>query len=527
MATTHTSGAPRQPVLLVIMDGFGVNPGRLNNAVAAARTPRLDGFFARYSHTTLHASGPAVGLPDGQMGNSEVGHLTLGCGSIIRQDIARIDDAIAGGEFERNPALLAAIRSAAGRATAVHLFGLVSDGGVHSSLDHLLALIELCRCEGARPLLHMFTDGRDTAPAVARDYLARVEPALQRCDGAIASVTGRYFAMDRDHRWERTERAWRALALGKGRFAPSATAAIEAAYAAGETDEFIRPTLLPAFERVTSAPAISFNFRKDRPKQLVSALGLRWFTGFDRGTTPLAEITCLMEYDHSFGLPAAFLPERPATTLGAEISATGLTQFRCAETEKYPHVTFFFNGQRTEPYPGEHQLVLPSPKVSTYDLQPDMSARAVADAAIQALASRRYAFVLVNFANADMVGHTAVPDAVVQAIETMDREVGRLLDAAIEAEYSVILTADHGNCEELVDPLTDEPHTQHTIYPVPCVVIDQEAWQLSCVGGLANIAPTVLQLMGLDQPAEMQAKSLLLKPLKVTRRARKPYRSAA
>ncbi len=527
MSSLH--GVPRRPSVLIVLDGFGINPSRLNNAIAAARTPNLDAYFARYSHTALQASGPAVGLPDGLMGNSEVGHLTLGAGSIVRQDVVRIDDSIREGDFYRNAALTAAVERAAASERPLHLIGLVSDGGVHSSLDHLLAIIRLCHLRGARPLLHMITDGRDTPPRSAPGFLPMVEPALHEAGGATASVMGRYFAMDRDQRWERTELAWRALVLGKGQHALTAEGGIRAAHAAGDGDEFIQPILLPSFEPVRAHDeVIFFNFRKDRPRQLVAALALADFSGFDRGATGQARVTCLMAYDKTFDLPHAFAPERPLVTLGQVVSAHGISQFRCAETEKYPHVTFFFNGQRGEPYSGERQLAIPSPKVATYDQQPEMSATAVADAVIQAITSGRYGFILVNFANGDMVGHTAVRDAVISAVEALDREVGRVLEAAVAADYSVILTADHGNCEELVDPLTDEPHTQHTVYPVPCLVMDQEVWQLSCVGGLANVAPTVLQLMGLPQPAEMTARSLLLKPLRAPSRIhRDPFRSAA
>ncbi len=524
------SGVPRRPVILIIMDGVGVNPGRLNNALWEASTPNLDRLYASYPHTTLQASGPAVGLPDGQMGNSEVGHLTLGCGSIIRQDMVRIDAAIDSGEFDRNPVLLDAVRHCAELGRPMHLLGLVSDGGVHSSLKHLSALVELCRQHGVRPLLHMITDGRDTPPRSALDFLPEIEPKLHEAGGAIASVMGRYFAMDRDQRWERTELAWRALVLGKAQPALSAETGIRAAYSAGDSDEFIRPMRLPSFTSLTDEDTlVTFNFRKDRPRQMVAALGTREFTGFDRGGSPLPRVVCMMPYDKSFGLPSAFEPERPDATLAKVISAAGLSQFHCAETEKYAHVTYFFNGQRTEPLSGERQLVVPSPRVSTYDQQPEMSAHAVADEVIGAIENGRYAFIVVNFANGDMVGHTAIGAAVIHAVETLDTEVGRVMDAAHAADYSVILTADHGNCEEYLDPVTGEPNTQHTLYPVPCVVTDEQSWQLSCVGGLSNVAPTVLQLMGLPKPAGMTSKSLLLKPLRSRPRQikDKPQRHAA
>jgi 2,3-bisphosphoglycerate-independent phosphoglycerate mutase len=514
----HVSGVPRRPVVLVILDGYGVNPSKRNNGVVEANTPRLDAYFGRYPHTTLAASGHAVGLPDGQMGNSEVGHLTLGAGSIIRQDAVSISDAINNADFFANPALVEAVELGARQGGVVHLFGLVSDGGVHSQLDHLSALIRLCGEYGVRPLLHAVTDGRDTPPQSVMHYLPDIEALLHSVGGAVGSITGRYYAMDRDRRWERTERAWRALVLSKGRRAESVQAAIDQAYAAGETDEFIKPILLPDFSPVGDGQAlISFNFRKDRPRQIVAALADPGFTGFDRGDSPRAAVTCMMPYERRLGLPYAFEPERPAATLGQVISTLGLAQFHCAETEKYAHVTYFFNGGRTELYSGERQFLVPSPDVATYDLKPSMSAAAVADAVVQAIGTGRYAFIVVNFANGDMVGHTAKRDAVLEAVETLDKEVPRVLEAAETAGYSVLLTADHGNCEEMVDPFTGQPHTQHTTYPVPCLVLDEANWQLSSTGGLSNIAPTALQLMGLKVPENMTAGSLLLRELPGTR----------
>jgi 2,3-bisphosphoglycerate-independent phosphoglycerate mutase len=509
----NISGAPRRPVVLVILDGFGVNPSKLNNGVAEAETPRLDAFFSRFPHTTLNASGHAVGLPDGQMGNSEVGHLTLGAGEIIHQDVVKISEAISNGQFFSNQALLDAIAKASSNKRPLHLIGLVSDGGVHSHLDHLKAIIRLAKDHNVRPLLHMITDGRDTAPKSALNYLPEIEPQLHECGGAIASITGRFYAMDRDHRWERTELAWRALVLGKAQQAQSAETAICSAYAAGDSDEFIQPMLLPPFTPIIDDdPVVFFNFRKDRPRQMVAALGDQNFRGFDRGETALAAVTCMMPYDRSLNLPYAFEPEKPRITLAQVISASGLAQFHCAETEKYAHVTYFFNGGRTSPYAGESQLLIPSPGVATYDLKPSMSAKEVADAVVGAISKGRYAFIVVNFANGDMVGHTAKRDAVLEAVETLDREASRVLEAAETAGYSVILTADHGNCEELVDPFTGEPHTQHTTYPVPCLIMDEANWQLSSGGGLANVAPTILQLMGIAPVADMTT-SLLLRKL--------------
>jgi 2,3-bisphosphoglycerate-independent phosphoglycerate mutase len=321
--------------------------------------------------------------------------------------------------------------------------------------------------------------------------------------------------MDRDNRWDRIELAWRALVMGKGQSAVSAESAIRAAYAAGDTDEFIRPILLPAFQPIQQDDqVISFNFRKDRPRQIVAALGKKDFIGFDRGEAALANVTCMMPYSRAEQLPYMFESERPETTLGQVISCMGLSQLHCAETEKYAHVTYFFNGGRAEAYSGESQLLIPSPKVATYDLKPQMSATQVADAVVKAIVYGRYSFIVVNFANGDMVGHTAKRHAVLSAVKSLDTEVGRVLKAAEQTGYSVLLTADHGNCEEMVDPLTGEPHTQHTTYPVPCMIMDKDNWKLSCNGGLSNVAPTVLQLMGIDKPETMTASSLLLESFK-------------
>ncbi len=504
---------PRRPVVLIILDGFGVNPTKANNAVAIADTPRLDAYFSRNAHTTLQASGRAVGLPDGQMGNSEVGHMTLGSGCVIRQDLVLIDDAVADGSFLENPALNQAAARAAERKRPVHLMGLISDGGVHSHVNHLLALIGLCQRKGAVPVVHMITDGRDTPPRSAVGYLGRVESALEAAGGRIVTLSGRYYAMDRDHRWNRTERAFNAMVHAQGRPADTAAEAIRQAYAEGEDDEFIIPTVIAGGEPIANGDSvIFFNFRKDRPRQTVSALCKTDFDHFDRGAFRAAEVTCMMEYDNRLGLAYAFDHERPDVTLAQVLSEGGMNQFHCAETEKYAHVTFFFNGGHGDPLPGEERRLIPSPQVATYDLKPEMSAAEVADAVIEALQSGSYPFVVVNFANGDMVGHTAVRDAVIQAVETLDREVGRVLDVAVEEGYSVILTADHGNCDEMVDPLTGAPHTQHTVYPVPCLIVDETPWRLAIGAGIESIAPTVLDLLGLPKPGAMQGHSLLIAP---------------
>ena len=504
---------PRNPVVLIILDGFGANPSRLNNAVALADTPRLDKLFSTNPHTTIQASGRAAGLPDGQMGNSEVGHMTLGCGSIVRQNLVIINDAIADGSFYKNPVLNKAMAKSLKQEKVLHILGLVSDGGVHSHIDHLLALIKMARQNGVIPSLHMITDGRDCPPQSALKYLEIIEPALQEAGGRISTIMGRYYAMDRDNRWERTELAWQCLIHGKGEQAQSAQQAIMQSYQNNLNDEFIKPAFIAGGYTINKGEqVVVINFRKDRPRQIVASLFKKDFEEFNRGKFKPVEVTCFTEYDKWFKLPYAFALEQPQVTLAEVISKSGLKQLHCAETEKYAHVTFFFNGGKGDTYPGEDHKLIDSPKVATYDLQPEMNAALVADTVIEGLKTEQYALIVVNFANGDMVGHTAIPKAVIKAVETLDKEVGRIIKVARKKGYSVIVTADHGNCDEMVDPVTGKPHTQHTVYPVPCLVIDDMKWQLSTEGGLQNIAPTVLQLMGLRRPEKMQGKSLLLGP---------------
>ncbi len=505
---------PRRKTLLVIMDGVGVNPSKKNNAFHEANTPNLDEYFSKYPHTTLQASGAAVGLPDGQMGNSEVGHLTIGCGTIIKQDLVRIDDAIEDGSFRKNIVLRNTMFLAKENNRPVHLVGLVSDGGVHSHVNHLCALIKMCKKNGVEPVVHVITDGRDTSPKSAKKYIAQLMEALDKYGGRIATITGRFYAMDRDSRWERTKVAWDAMVHGIGKQASDPLQAIDDAYANGETDEFILPRILPNAETVQADDSlIFFNFRNDRPRQLAAALGMEDFEGFDRGDYKPIVVTCLTEYDKKLLAPVAFPPERPLTNLAHAISLSGYKQLHCSETEKYAHVTFFLNGGRETPYAGEDRIMVDSPRVHTYDEAPAMSAKQIADEIIKALNQQEHAFIVVNFANGDMVGHTAIPEAIIKAVETLDSEVGRVLDSAVENDYSVILTADHGNCDEYVDPFTGEPNTQHTVYPVPCLIIDQSYWRLRTGGGLSNIAPTVLHLMGLTKPEGINCKSLLIEEL--------------
>jgi len=505
---------PRRKTILLIMDGFGVNPSKKNNAVYEANTPRLDEYFAKYPHTTLQASGGAVGLPDGQMGNSEVGHLTIGCGIIIKQDLVRINDAIEDGSFAENTVLRNTIFLARENNRPVHLVGLLSDGGVHSHVDHLCALIKMCHDMGAKPVVHVITDGRDTSPKSAKKFMHQLMAALDKFGGSIATVSGRFYAMDRDNRWERTKKAWDAMIHGKGEHASDAMQAIEDAYANGETDEFIKPRIMPDAELIKNNDSlIFFNFRNDRPRQLAAALGMEEFVGFDRrGYAPIP-VTCLTEYDKKLLAPVAFAPERPSTNLAHTISLAGYKQLHCSETEKYAHVTFFLNGGRETPYAGEDRIMVDSPDVRTYDECPEMSAAEVADNIVSAVERGNHSFIVVNFANGDMVGHSAIPDAIIKAVESLDTQVGRVLDAAVENDYSVIVTADHGNCDEYIDPYSGEPSTQHTVYPVPCLIIDKSFWRLRTSGGLSNLAPTVLHLMGLHKPEAISCKSLLLEEM--------------
>jgi len=499
-----------QPTMLVILDGFGINPSRENNGIAEAGTPKLDAYFDKYPHTQILTSGRSVGLPEGQMGNSEVGHMTIGAGAIIRQYLVRIDDAITDGSFAKNDALISAVKSTA-QGGVVHLIGMVSDGGVHSHLNHLIALVEMVGGQGRTPIVHMITDGRDTAPQCAQDFLPPLEAALEKAEGRIALVSGRYFAMDRDQRWERNEQAFRAMVYGEGRPARSAREAIDFAHSLDESDEFIQPTVIGEPTTIGAGdPVIFFNFRNDRTRQITAALSQQTFDGFDRGDFEPVTVTCMTEYDPAFGLPVAFAKEEPQTVLANIISEAELKQFHCAETEKYAHVTFFLNGGKEAPVRGEERVMIPSPKVATYDLKPEMSAHEVTDACIAAIESGEYAFIVINYANGDMVGHTAVREAILKAVRTLDNEVSRLLDCAVNNGVSVLLSADHGNCEEMVDPVTGAPQTQHSTFPVPCLVVDERKWQLRDDGGLANLAPTVLQLMGLDKPDAMTGESLLI-----------------
>jgi 2,3-bisphosphoglycerate-independent phosphoglycerate mutase len=509
-------------VLLVILDGWGLGKDEPGNAVLAANTPVMDDLLARYPHSSLLCSGEEVGLPAGQMGNSEVGHLNLGAGFIVYQWITRIDRAIADRSFFANEALNAAIDRCLANGTTLHLVGLVGNGGVHAHTRHLIALLELAKERGlARVAVHAITDGRDTAPNSAAGFIADIENELALIGvGWIASVSGRYYAMDRDKRWERTGLAYTTIVNGAGPAFGSASDVIQNAYAAGITDEFIVPAIVEHNGNPTPVlpgdEVIFFNFRSDRGRQLSESIANPDFTGFTRlrNLPGKVQLTTLTRYEEGLPATVAFEPHDVVYPLARAISDAGKTQFHSAETEKYAHVTFFLNGGREEPFPGEDRALIPSPKVATYDLVPEMSAHGVADAVEAAIRSRKYDFVIVNFANCDMVGHTGVFAAAVKAVETADSCLGQLLRALADVHGAAIVTADHGNAEEMIDRLTGGPMTAHTTNPVPVILVtpddhpDRNA-RLRIGAVLSSVAPTVLDLLGITPPADMTSPSLI------------------
>ena len=494
-------------VCLVVLDGWALAEPGPGNAVELASTPVFDGLWERWPHTTLTTWGPAVGLPEGQMGNSEVGHLNLGAGAVVKQDLLRIDEAIEDGSFAANDTLRAAF---AGRGR-VHLMGLVSAGGVHASTDHLRALIELADTAGAADVaIHAFSDGRDTNPDSGAGYLAELEAGLPE-RARVATVTGRYYAMDRDRRWDRTKLAWDALVHGEAGFrAESGEAAVRAAYERGETDEFIKPTLVGEEGRIRDGDSVVFfNFRPDRARQLSRALGERDFHEFDRGEAPGVTLTTLTEYQEDWDYPVAFPPARPETTLASTLAERGIDQLHVAETEKYAHVTYFFNGGEEDPYDGEERKLVDSPRdVATYDLKPEMSASAAADAFVNGWAERDYGFGIINFANPDMVGHTGVIEAAVSAIECVDGCLGRVVEAVEASGGACVITADHGNADHMLEP-DGSPNTAHSLNPVP-LLVTADVGSLRDGGILADVAPTVLALMGQEQPSAMTGRPLLV-----------------
>jgi len=505
-----------RPVVLVVLDGFGIGDGGPSDATAVAHTPFLTRAYRSHPHSRITTSGEAVGLPPGQMGNSEVGHMTMGAGRIIEQDMTRIGHAIERGALETNPAIREAIDAVRASGGRLHLMGLVSDGGVHSHQDHIEALLDHCGRRGLRPALHAFLDGRDTPPRSGLGYLRRLLPRVEACGGHVATVQGRYYAMDRDKRWERTGRAYHALVCREGLEAPDALAAVEAAYRRGEGDEFVEPTVIAGGAPLADGDAVIFmNFRADRARQLTNAItGVRpeIFAGelVRKKVVRTACFVCLAEYDAEYGLPVAFPFELPRNGLGEVVAAAGLSQLRAAETEKYAHVTFFFNGGLETPFPNEDRVLIPSPReVATYDHKPEMSAPQLTAEVVRRIGSGDYAFVLVNYANPDMVGHTGVLDAAAKAVETVDRGLEALTGAVLAAGGEAFVTADHGNCELMVDPRTGEPHTAHTTNPVPLIWLARDHAGLGLRdGGLADLAPTLLARLGLAVPAEMTGRSL-------------------
>ena len=502
-----------RPVCLCILDGFGIREERENNAVKLADTPNFDRLMATCPHGQLKTDGRAVGLPEGQMGNSEVGHTNIGAGRVVAMDLGMIDLAIEDGVFQKNPALLdyvAKVKAAGGTA---HLFGLTSPGGVHSHQDHMIAAARVIAAAGVTVAVHVITDGRDVPPQSAREQVARFEAELPK-GAKVVTVSGRYYAMDRDNRWERVARAYDTMIKAMGEGADSADEAIAKAYARGETDEFIAPTVLRGYTGVHDRDGIfCANFRADRAREILRAIGEPGFAEFDVGVRPkLSALLGMVEYStgHSAYMTTCFPKEEIVNTLGAWVASHGLKQFRLAETEKYPHVTFFLNGGKETPEVGEDRYMAPSPKVATYDLQPEMSAAEVGSKFVEIIRAR-YDLIVTNFANPDMVGHTGILAAAIAAVEAVDAQLGRVMAALEEVGGAMIVTADHGNCETMVDPVTGGPHTAHTTNPVPVVMFGGPEGVSLRDGRLSDLAPTLLELMGLPQPAEMTGQSLIVR----------------
>lgn len=507
--------------MLMILDGFGYTPEERGNAIAAARKPNIERIYSTYPHTLLGASGSSVGLPEGQMGNSEVGHLNIGAGRIVYQELSRITRSIQDGSFFENEILVGAMKNAQQPGKALHLMGLLSDGGVHSHIDHLFALIDMAAsCHIEKVFVHCFLDGRDVPPECAEIYIRSLENYMkEKGTGKIATVSGRYYAMDRDKRWERVQKAYDALTAGTGVISATAAEAVTQSYKKGASDEFVLPTVIEGVKgRIQDGDSvIMYNFRPDRAREITRTLCDPEFDGFSREVFPKdLQYVCMTEYEAGMaGVTVAFPPEHPDNTIGRYLSSLGKTQLRLAETEKYAHVTFFMNGGIEEPDPGEERILIPSPKVATYDLQPEMSAFELRDKAVESLESRKYDLIIMNFANPDMVGHTGVFEAAVAAIEALDGCIGAIYEKVVETGASLIITADHGNADTMIDEHGD-PITKHSTNPVPTVVITppydgSPELRLREGGVLADLAPTLLELMGLDQPLEMTGRSLIEK----------------
>ena len=507
------------PVVLIVLDGWGIRPERDHNAIALARTPVYDELCARYPRAQLIASGEAVGLPDGQMGNSEVGHTNMGAGRIVYQDLTRIDKSIHDGEFFANRVLATAIDRCAAGTHALHFLGLVSDGGVHSSQRHLHALIEMAASRKVpNVFVHAITDGRDTSPTGGIRYIAELEAALAKAGrGRVATVVGRYYAMDRDKRWDRTKRAYDAMVRGAGdSVSQSPRDAVQTSYAAGVTDEFIKPVVIVDAAQQPVGPirdgdsVICFNFRADRMRQIVRALGTKEFDGFERTAPPHVHLTTMTVYDRTFAFPVVFDPQSLTGNFADVLEAHARKNLRLAETEKYAHVTYFFNCGREEPYQGEDRILVPSQKVATYDLMPQMSAPGITDQFVGDIEGGKHPVVICNYANADMVGHTGNLDATVSAIETLDECLGRIMRALRAKDGTAIVTADHGNAEQMWDKELNAPHTAHTSNPVPVILCaDRFVGRKLRDGSLRDVAPTLLELLQIASPPEMTGRSLL------------------
>ena len=507
------------PLLLMIIDGWGYTTREEGNAVMAANTPVLDSLIEKYPSCLLQVSGEGVGLPEGQMGNSEVGHLNIGAGRIVYQDLTRINKDIREGSFFKNRVLLESMENVRRNSSALHLMGLFSYGGVHSHMDHMRALVEMAKAEGLEKVyIHAFLDGRDVPPKTALEDMKDHEEFSKSTGIAkTATVAGRYYAMDRDKRWERTKLAYDALTLGEGILAEDAVTAVSQAYARGENDEFVKPTVVtdetgkPVATIKDGDSIIFFNFRPDRARQMTYAFVDPDFDGFERKEKPQVHYVCMAEYDEKLDVPIAFPPETITNTLGEVLSANNKKQLRIAETEKYAHVTFFFNGGVEKENEGEDRCLVASPDVATYDLKPEMSANEVTDQLVEKIRSGKYDAIILNFANMDMVGHTGIIDAAIKAIEAVDGCVGRIIEAIVDKDGTALITADHGNAEKMIDYDTGKPHTAHTSNPVRCILVNGQEGETLKDGKLSDIAPTMLDIMGIKQPVEMTGVSLIRK----------------
>jgi len=500
-----------KPVVLCILDGWGYRAEEKDNAIALAKTPHWDKLCQSAPHALLHTEGLSVGLPEGQMGNSEVGHLTIGAGRVVFQDLPKITRAIETGELAQNPALASFVAKLKASNGTAHLMGLTSPGGVHAHQDHISALANLLHQAGVKVAVHVFTDGRDVAPQSAAEQIKNFAATLP-AGVNISTISGRYFAMDRDKRWDRIELAYRAMVEAKGEHFTNPVAAIEAAYAKGETDEFIKPQVQAGYSGIQAGDGLLFaNFRADRARQILTALLDPAFAEFTRPALPFAAAMGMVEYSTALNsfMTLLFPPKELTHTLGEVVSSAKLKQLRVAETEKYAHVTFFLNGGEEKVYEGEERALVPSPKVATYDLQPEMSAAEVARICVEAIESRKFDLLVVNFANADMVGHTGILPAAIKAVEAVDAAVGRIVEALDKVGGAILITADHGNCEEMYDEHTHGPHTAHSLNQVPVLLHGGPAGATLHNGSLADVAPTILQVMQLPQPAAMTGKSLL------------------